>query len=129
MMQIGFTRPMLLVALVAGAIGVWAGFSFWQSDTVMTNIHAGLAVLVGANLLFCSWIWSRAKPGSGDAMVLPTFMFVLAAMLIGILPRLFWPSTDGIHMVGSIASTVIVIVIAVMQIRKRRRLRHEAKPV
>lgn len=120
-------KPMLLAVLVAGAIGLWAGFNFGRSGTVTTSIHAGLAVLIGANLLFSSWVWWRAKPGSGDAMVLPTLMLILAAMLIAILPRLFWPSNDGSHMVGSVASAVIATFIAVVQIRKRRRLRDHAK--
>jgi hypothetical protein len=117
-------QPMLLAVLVAGAIGLWAGFSFGRSGTVATSVHA---VLIGANLLFSSWVWWRAKPGSGDAMVLPTVMFISAATLIGILPRLFWPSNDGSHMVGSIASAVIMTFIAVVQIRKRRRLRGQAR--
>ena len=127
MVQMGVVKPLLLASVVAGAIGLWAGFNFGRSGTVATSVHAGLAVLVGAILLFSSWVWWRAKPGSGDAMVLPTVMFISAAMLLGILPRLFWPSTDGSHMVGSIASAVIMTFIAVVQIRKRRRLRDQVR--
>lgn len=122
-------KLMLLVAAAAGAVGVWAGFNSWQLGPVTTTIQSGLAVLVGGNLLMCSWVWARAKPGSGDAMVMPTLLLLSAAILIGILPRLLWPLNDGRHMVGSIASAVIVIVIAVVQIRKRRRLRDQATPV
>lgn len=122
-------RLMLLVAVVAGVVGIWAGVNSWQLGPVTTTIQSGLAVLVGGNLLMCSWAWSRAKPGSGDAMVMPTLLLLSGAILIGILPRLFWPSNDGRHMVGSIASSVIVTVIAVVQIRKRRRLRDQAKSV
>jgi hypothetical protein len=120
---------MLWLALVAGMIGVWAGFNFGRSDTITTNIHAGLAALIGANLLFSSWVWWRATPGSGDAMVMPTVILISAAMLIGILPRLLWPSNDGSHMVGSIASAVIVTFLAFVQIRKRRRLRDHQRAI
>jgi hypothetical protein len=122
-------RPILIVALVAGVVGVWAGFTFGQSDTATTNVHAALAVLAGANLLFSAWVWRRAKSGSGDAMVLPTVMLVLVAMLIGILPRLIWPATDSVHVAGSIASAAIVTVIAVLQLRQRRRRRDQATTV
>ena len=120
-------KPMLLAVLVAGATGLWAGFNFGRSGTVGTRIHAGLAVLIGANILFSAWVWWRANPGSGDAMVLPSVMLISAAMLIAILPRLFWPSNDGSHMIGSIAGALIVTSIAVARIRKRRRLRNHAK--
>ena len=122
-------KLLLPVAVVAGALGVWAGFNGWQSGAVRTTGHAVLAVLVGGNLLICSWAWWRAKPGSGDATVLPTLMLLSAAMLIGILPRLFWPSSDDMQVVGSTASAVIVIAIAMVQIRKRKRLRNQARPL
>jgi hypothetical protein len=54
---------------------------------------------------------------------------VLVAMLIGILPRLVWPSTDSAHVAGSIASAAIVTVIAVLQLRERRRRRDQATTV
>ena len=122
-------RPMLLLALAAGIVGVWTGFTFGRSETADTNIQAGLAVLIGANLLFSSWVWWRAKPGSGDAMVLPTLVLLSAAILIGILPRLFWPSNDESHIIGSITSAVILIFIAVVQVRKRRRRRDQARAI
>lgn len=122
-------KPIILVAAVAGALGIWAGFNGWQSTAITTTIHAGVALVIGGNLLVCSWVWSRAKPGSGDAMVLPTVILLSAAILVGILPRLFWPSADGVHMASSIASAAIVTVIAVVQSRKRRRLRDQARPV
>ena len=121
-------KLMLFVTAVAGAVGVWAGFSGWQLGVVRTTVEAGVTVLTGGSLLICSWAWWRAKPGSGDAMVSPTLMLLWAGLLIGILPRLFWPSADNVHMVGSIASAVIVTAIAVVEFRKRRRLRAQAKP-
>jgi hypothetical protein len=118
-------KLMLGVAAVAGAIGVWAGFNAWQSAAVTTTVYAGLAVLAGGNLFFCSWLRWRAQPGSGDAMVLPTLILLSAAMLIGILPRLLWPAAEVLHIAGSVTSALIATSAAVVQIRKRRRLRKQ----
>ena len=122
-------RPMLWLALVVGMIGIWAGFTFGRSDSITTNIYAGLAALIGANLLFSSWVCWKATPRSGDVMAMPTVMLISAAMLIGFLPRLLWPSNDMSHIVGSLASAVIVTVLALVQIRKRRRLRDQRSAV
>jgi hypothetical protein len=129
MLHVGIMRPMLWLVLVAGMIGVWVGFTFGRSDSITTNIHAGLAALIGANLMFSSWVWWRATPGSGDAKVMPTVMLISAAMLIGILPRVLWPSNDVSHAVGSIASALIVTFLAFLQIRKRRRLRDQQRAI
>jgi hypothetical protein len=117
-----------LTAVVA-AVGFWAGFSAWRSASVMTNVQAGLAIVIGGNLLFCLWLWYRAQPGSGDAMVLPTLVVVSASMLLGILPRLFWPAAKGLQITGSIASIAVPTVLVIMQVRRRRRLRRAARPV
>ena len=122
-------KMMLGVAAVAGAIGVWAGLNASQSAAITTTVHAGLAVLIGGNLLLCSWLWWRAKPGSGDAMVLPTIILLSAVMLIGILPRLFWPTAEGLQMTAKVASSLILASVVVVQFRTRRRLRQQTGPV
>jgi hypothetical protein len=118
-----------LAAVVAAVLGFWGGVSAWHSAGVGTNILAGAAILIGGNLLFCVWLWRRAQPGSGDAMVLPSLVVLSTSMLLGILPRLFWPAAENLQIVGSIASVLGVTVMAVMQIRNRRRLRRAARPV
>ena len=35
------------------------------------GVQAGLAIVIGSNLVLCLWLWYRAPPGSGDAMVMP----------------------------------------------------------
>jgi len=95
----------------------------------MTKVQAGLAILSAANLLFCLWLWRRAQPGSGDAMVLPATMLLSVALLLGIVPNLFWPAAEGVQIAGSIASVVVVTIMLVLQIRNRRRLRRATRSV
>jgi hypothetical protein len=120
-------RILGLTAVVAG--GVWAGVSAWQSASDRVTIETGLAILIAGNLLFCLWLLYRAHPGSGDAMVLPTVVLLSASMLLGILPRLFWPAAEALHIAGSIASIVVTTVLVIMQIRRLRRLRRTTRPV
>lgn len=122
-------KRILGLSAVVAAIGVWAGVSAWQSASVAANIQTGLAIVIGSNLLFCLFLWYRAQPGSGDAMVLPTVVLLSASMLLGILPRLFWPAAELIHIAGSIGSIIVPTVLVIMQIRRRRRLRRAARPV
>ena len=116
------------VAIVAAALGVWGGVRAWQSASVSGNIQAALAIVIGGNLILCLWVWYRARPGSGDAMVVPVIALLSAAMLVGILPRVFWPAAEGIHIAGSIASLIVTTVVLIMQIRRRRSLRRGAGP-
>jgi hypothetical protein len=115
------------LAAVVTAVGVWAGFSAWHSASVMTTFRAGLAILFGGNLVICLWLWARAQPGSGDAMVLPTLVLLSASMLLGILPRLFWPAAGRLHIAGSVASLIVPTVLVILQIRRRRSLRRGAR--
>jgi hypothetical protein len=116
------------VAIVTAALGVWGGVRAWQSASVSWNIQAALAIVIGGNLILCLWVWYRARPGSGDAMVIPVIALLSAAMLVGILPRVFWPAAEGIHIAGSIASLVVPTVVLIMQIRRRRIRRRGAGP-
>ena len=116
-------KPILGLTAVVGALGVWAGFQAWRSAAVMTNVPAGLAIVIGANLLFSLWLWRRAQPGSGDAVVLPAVVGLSVSVLVGILPRLFWPAAEGLHIAGSVASLLLVTVLLVTQIRRRRKVR------
>jgi hypothetical protein len=108
-------------------LGFWAGVSAWQSAGVGTNYLAVAAILIGGSLLFSVWIWHRAKPGSGDEMVLPTSVMMSISMLLGILPQLFWPAAESLQIAGSIASVLGMGVAAVMQFRNRRRILDASK--
>jgi FtsH-binding integral membrane protein len=116
-------RILGLTAVIAAGLGIWAGVSAWPSPGAGTTILAGGAILIGANLLFCLWLWRRAQPGSGDALVLPTVIVLSASMLLGILPRLFWPAAEGLQVASSIANMLIVTALLAVQIRRLRRLR------
>ena len=119
-------KRVLGVAIVAAALGVWGGVRAWQSASVSGNIQAALAIVIGGNLILCLWVWYRARPGSGDAMVMPATVMLSAAMLVGILPRVFWPAAEGIHIAGSIASLIVTTVVLIMQIRRLRSHRRGA---
>ena len=121
-------KRVLGVAIVAVALGVWGGVRAWQSASVAVNIQAGLAIVIGGGLVLCLWGWYRARPGSGDAMVAPVIALLSAAMLVGILPRVFWPAAEGIHIAGSIVSMIVTTVALIMQIRRRRSRRRGAGP-
>jgi cytochrome bd-type quinol oxidase subunit 2 len=122
-------RCAVVGAGLALALGVWADIHAEQSASVMAEIQAGLAMLIGCNLLLFLWLWYRARPGSGGAMVAPVMALSMAFMLVGILPRVLWPAADGLHLAGSIASMSAMIVLLIVQIRRRRNLRRRARPV
>ena len=100
------------------------------------NSQAVLAIVIGGNLVLCLWVWYRARPASGAVKAMPVIALLMVAMLVGILPKLFWPAAEGIHMAGSIASLIVTTGVIVMQIRRiviqirRRRNPHRgARPV
>ena len=109
----------VVVVALALALGVWGGVHTWPSASVAMNMQAGLAIVVGCNLVLCLWVWYRAPRGSGDT-IMPVIALLMAAMLTGNLPRLFWPAAEGIHIAGSIASMIVTTVAVVMLIRRRR---------
>jgi hypothetical protein len=125
-MMAAMTKTLGLLVVVAAALGLWAGVSAWPSASLMANVEAGLVVFVGANLLLSLWLWHRAQPGSGDAMVLPTVVLLSVSMLLGILPRVFWPAAERLQHAGSIGSLVVLTVLVVAQVRRWRKVRRGA---
>ena len=121
-------KRVLGLAAVAMALGVWGGVRAWQSASLMMEIQAGLAIVIGSNLVLCLWLWYRAPPGSGDAMVMPVVALLSASMLLGILPRVFWPAAERLHIAGSIGSIIVPTVVVIRQIRRRRNLRRDERP-
>lgn len=119
----------VLVVVAVAALGFWGGVRAYHSPSLFAQFQTGLATVIGCNLLLCVWLWFRARPGSGDSMVLPTAVLLSASLLIGILPRLFWPSAEGLHLAGSIASVIVPAGLLVIQHRRRRRLRQSGQSV
>lgn len=122
-------KRVLGVAVVALAIGIWWAVRAWQSASIAVNKDAVLAVVLAANLVLCLWVF-WAGPRSGAVKAMPVVALLTAAMLLGILPKLFWPAADGIHMAGRIASLsvsagvwLVGIRRIVIEIRRRRTLR------
>ena len=111
------------LAAVAFVLGAWAGFRANGSTSLEARFLTGVAIFIGCNILLCSWAWYRAEPGSGDRMLLPTVMLMSAAMLVSILPRLFWPAAERLHIAAGMVSVAVPAVVLIMQIRRRRRLR------
>ena len=92
-----------------------------------TSVYTGLAVFFVANLLVMVWVWARARPDSGDRLLLPGVMLCQMPFLVGILPKAFWPDSHPIQIAGSIASIILaipVMVIGLRNIRKNLRRRH-----
>jgi hypothetical protein len=86
-----------------------------------TSVYTGLAVFFGANLLVMVWVWARARPDSGDRLVLPGVMLCQIPFLVGILPKVFWPESHPIQIAGSIASIILAIPACVTGLRMVRR--------
>jgi hypothetical protein len=91
--------------------------------TLMTprGVYTGLAVFSAANLLLMVWVWIRSRPDSGDRLVLPAVLLGQTPLLVGILPKVFWPNSDRIQVAGSIASIILAIPAMVIGLRMIRR--------
>lgn len=121
-------KGLLGAAAVGAVLGIWAGFSAWQSAAERATFEAGFAIVLGGTILLCILSWYRAAPGSGDALVLPLTVLLIAAMLLGILPKLLWPEDERLRLAGSIASLIAIVAIGVAQVRRRRALRRAPRP-
>ena len=128
-------KRVLGVTVVALAVAVWAGVRAWQSGSVAVNKDAVLAIVLGGNLVLCLWVWYWARPRSGAVKEMPVVALLTLAMLLGILPKLFWPAAEGSHFAGTIASLIVTTGVSVVQIRRivleirRRRSLDHASPV
>jgi hypothetical protein len=116
----------VVFAALGLAAGIWGGIQAHQSASISAKIEAGLAIVIGCNLLLCLWLWYRARSGSGDAMFAPVIALLSAAMLVGILPRVLWPANEGVHIAGSIASIIATTAVVIIQLRLLRRFRRGA---
>jgi len=88
-----------------------------------SNVELALVVFIGGNLLFMLWLWYRAIPGSGSRLGLPAQIVLSISMLVGILPRVLWPTAERLKISSSIASIILTFVAVVVGVRRQRRLR------
>jgi len=104
-------------------LGVLAGYLSSGSSSAASMVLTGIAVWIVCQLLFGLWVRSRAQPAAGDRVVLPNLAFGAVGMLLTILPQLFWPSAERVHIAAAVVGCVVIIVGGVRQIRRRRQLR------
>ena len=116
-------------AIGALALAVWGSVRVWQSASIGAETEPGVAIVLGAALFLCLWGWYRGRSGSLDAPApgtidpiwvgaAPVVALLLVAMLLGTVPRLFWPAAESIHLIGSIASKAMLGALIVVQLRR-----------
>src|SRR5262245_39653595 len=110
------------ICIAIAGLGFWAGFSSWGNASALMRFNSGIAILMAANVILMSWVWFRAKPGSGDAIFLPDVIQFSASMLVGLVPRLLG-APDNVQIAGSILSAILAVLIGVRSIRRSRKLR------
>lgn len=116
-------KRMIGVMLLFAALGAWAGAYASQSPSLAMKAQGAVAILFAANLLFATWVWSRARAGSIEAESFPDIMVITAAMLVGLVPRLFWPDNDAVVIGAMTVSVVIIFYTVISSFRRNRRLR------
>ena len=119
-------KPIVLISLVcivAMALGIAAGLSVWQSASLMAKVDVAIALTFGVMLLFSLWHWSRAEPNTHDRRSLSTLMMVSAALLLGALPRVFWPEGGWPRAAASILALCASLGTLIWLLRARRKQR------
>ena len=106
------------IAGVLVALGPWARFL----PTAQEMIPAGLAIFVVCHLLFGLSVRSRFPLAGGDRVVLPNLVLSSVAMLLVLLPRLFWPAAERVQLAAAIVSLVLIGLMVVRGIRRWRQL-------
>ena len=77
-----------------------------------------LVVFIASNGLFIAWLWYRARPESGERTVLPMFLLLSISMLVGLLPRVLWPTAERVKIGGSIASIILTVLATIIGARR-----------
>jgi hypothetical protein len=112
-------KSALVVVVFAFSFGLAAALLNWPVEW-MSRILAGFAIVLGANTLFSLWLWFRAAPRSGDAIVAPTLAVLSATLFVPLLLKAFWPEAGTPHLVASLGSAAIVWTLVWRQWRQRR---------
>src|SRR5215203_5594332 len=104
-------------------LGVAAGLLTDGSASGRQKVEFGFAAVLVCHIVFAIWVWHRAKPGSSDTAIAPTFMLLSTSALIRILPRLLWPAAGRLHIAALIVSAVLLVIVLIIQVRRHRGLR------
>ena len=102
--------------------GVWGGVQAWSAPSFWMRIQAAAAILASVNLLFLTWFWSRARPGSSEALFFPGMILLSVAMLINVVPSLLWPTREALAMGASAVCIILTAIAIVLVLRGNRRL-------
>lgn len=119
------TQGLLVIAAVLVALGHWAGLL----PTAEEMVPAGLAIFIVSHLLFGLSVRVQVQPTAGDRIVLPNLVLGSVAMLLAILPRLFWPTVEWVQTAALIVSFVLLGVMWVKMIRRHRAMRQNRGPL
>jgi hypothetical protein len=84
----------------------------------MTTLKIVAVVLVGISLVAQGWMWRQLRRDGGDTSVLVPMFTVCVSMLIGVLPRLLWPSHESVQIAGSVVSIVLTSIAMVLSMRR-----------
>jgi hypothetical protein len=112
------TAALVGPASVALALAIWGGLRVWQSAAAGADTQLWLALVLGANLFLSLWVWYRAQPSGSWGGLLPSVSLLMAAMLLEELPQVLWPADESVHLAGSIAGSVVIGAVIVMQVRR-----------
>lgn len=90
-----------LVAIAVG-LGLWAGLRVGNPDGEAFRLT--IVLLAAASLLTTAAVWLRVPLGSFQRAALRLNGEVSVAMLVGELPRLFWPAATAVHLWAGLVS-------------------------
>jgi len=115
------TKRTIQLAVLVAALAFCGGVLAYGHRSAAWFIQAALAIAFAGNLAFSLWLWRRAPPDSGDAMVLPTTTMASASMLCGLLPRVLWPEVGYAHVAGWAVGLFLATLMWIRRILDRRR--------
>jgi hypothetical protein len=91
-------------------------------------VEVGFAILFAGLLLLMFRKWLRTAPGSADRRTLPIMMWLMASMLLQLVPKLMWPSASVLNRITLVLGLTSIIAIAVILRRDKHRMSKSAKP-
>ena len=86
---------------------------------MVDQVEVGFAAFFG--LLLVVMLWKRYRSQAGKR-TLPIMMWWLVATLVQILPKIAWPTAERVHRVTGFAGVLIMVVVAVVALRRGGRL-------